>query len=215
MEWQDFLTLIREAKPETLRCFSVAVADEVLVKTITELAQKQGGTLVFGFDNRSLHLTGSPYEESHLRNLAQSVLGPHFPLSLQSLIRNERSIIVLSVSKNPAKAAPTPVTTKAPSPIHQPAKPATNPQPITPSSPTAPTPLMATPTTALSSLNGRQRQTLEYLKTHHQIQNKTYRDLFKVSHKTAHIELVDLVDRNLIQTQGAGRSTCYVLTLGF
>ncbi|RAP32410.1 hypothetical protein DID76_00370 [Candidatus Marinamargulisbacteria bacterium SCGC AG-414-C22] len=61
------------------------------------------------------------------------------------------------------------------------------------------------------NLNERQELAIKYLEEENFIKNKTYRQLFDVSHKTAHLELVDLVDKNLISSKGSGRSTCYVL----
>jgi predicted HTH transcriptional regulator len=61
------------------------------------------------------------------------------------------------------------------------------------------------------SLNQRQKKALKYIKKHGAIRNKLYRKLYSVSHKTAHIELVDMVQHNLIVSSGLGRSTCYVL----
>ena len=62
-------------------------------------------------------------------------------------------------------------------------------------------------------LNKRQQNALSYLRSKpgRTIRNKEYRQLYKVSHKTSHIELVDLVQRGYILSQGAGRSTCYAL----
>ena len=57
----------------------------------------------------------------------------------------------------------------------------------------------------------RQKKALEYIKIEKSIKNKIFRQLFDVSHKTAHIELVDMVGKQLIKSQGSGRSTCYVL----
>jgi predicted HTH transcriptional regulator len=62
-----------------------------------------------------------------------------------------------------------------------------------------------------ASLNQRQKKALKYVKKHGSIRNKLYRKLFSVSHKTAHIELVDMVQHNLIVSSGLGRSTCYIL----
>lgn len=61
------------------------------------------------------------------------------------------------------------------------------------------------------ALTKRQEDALEYLAKNAFIKNKLYRSLYSVSHKTAHLELVDLVQRNLIVSQGSGRSTCYVI----
>tara|TARA_Y100000591_G_C21811163_1_gene687990 strand:+ start:637 stop:1527 length:891 start_codon:yes stop_codon:yes gene_type:complete len=60
-------------------------------------------------------------------------------------------------------------------------------------------------------LTKRQEEALLYLEKNRFIKNKMYRSLFSVSHKTAHLELVDLVQRQLIVSQGSGRSTCYII----
>jgi len=61
------------------------------------------------------------------------------------------------------------------------------------------------------SLNDRQRKALDYLRQQEFIKNKLYRELYGVSHKTAHYELIELVERGLLKQQGQGRSTHYVL----
>ena len=63
----------------------------------------------------------------------------------------------------------------------------------------------------LRPLTKRQEEALDYLDKNKFIKNKMYRSLFSVSHKRAHLELVDLVQRQLIVSQGSGRSTCYVI----
>ena len=60
-------------------------------------------------------------------------------------------------------------------------------------------------------LNKRQRKALKYLKKNNSIKNKIYRKIGEVSHKTAHIELTEMLQYGLIRSQGSGRSTHYVL----
>lgn len=60
------------------------------------------------------------------------------------------------------------------------------------------------------SLNERQSRALAHLLEHQSIRNKKYRELFSVSHKTAHLELVDMVEKGYIQSTGSGRSTHYI-----
>jgi len=67
------------------------------------------------------------------------------------------------------------------------------------------------PTEIELDLNERQQKVLDYLKTNFKITNKQYRNMHEVSHKTAHKELADLVNKGPLGTKGAGRSTCYVL----
>jgi predicted transcriptional regulator len=63
----------------------------------------------------------------------------------------------------------------------------------------------------VNGLNARQRQALAFLNTHPRITNKEYRELCDVSHKTAHIELTELLDKEVLVVEGAGRSTYYRL----
>ena len=58
-------------------------------------------------------------------------------------------------------------------------------------------------------LNSRQKKTVTYLRNHKKITNRKFRDLFGVSHKTAHLELLELVEEGWIQRIGSGRSTRY------
>lgn len=60
------------------------------------------------------------------------------------------------------------------------------------------------------SLNDRQKTALTHVQTTGSIQNRTYRQLFDVSHKTAHAELADLVQRHHLTVLGSGRNTRYV-----
>jgi len=60
-------------------------------------------------------------------------------------------------------------------------------------------------------LNHRQQAILSYLNENPSIKNKDYRSQFSVSHKTAHLELVDMVAKQVLGVEGAGRNTCYVL----
>ncbi|MBT5953506.1 hypothetical protein HOG98_02180 [bacterium] len=62
-----------------------------------------------------------------------------------------------------------------------------------------------------NALNNRQSKAISFVLENGSIRNKEYRHLLSVSHKTAHIELVDLVSKSLLQSKGSGRSTCYVL----
>jgi predicted HTH transcriptional regulator len=59
------------------------------------------------------------------------------------------------------------------------------------------------------NLNQRQINALDFLVKEGSIKNKQYRELFSVSHKTAHIELVDMVTKGYFVIHGSGRSTCY------
>lgn len=59
-------------------------------------------------------------------------------------------------------------------------------------------------------LNKRQRQALDYIRKEGQISNKEYRMLFDASQKVAFLELNKMVERELLETRGSGRSVVYV-----
>jgi predicted HTH transcriptional regulator len=61
------------------------------------------------------------------------------------------------------------------------------------------------------SLNLRQQHALSFVLDKGSIQNKQYRKLFNVSHKTAHVELAEMVQQDQLSIVGNGRSTCYQL----
>jgi len=61
-------------------------------------------------------------------------------------------------------------------------------------------------------LNERQKKALGYLKRQGKIANRDYRELFGVVRDTAHRDLIDLLDKGLVEKRGVGRGTWYVLT---
>ena len=62
-----------------------------------------------------------------------------------------------------------------------------------------------------NDLNARQEKALHFISKQGSIKNKQYRKLFNVSHKTAHLELAELVQKQKVIIVGSGRSTCYRL----
>lgn len=66
-------------------------------------------------------------------------------------------------------------------------------------------------TQLFDTLNDRQRQAVVFMKNNPTIRNQVYREMFGISHKTAHIELTELVTKRIFVQEGAGRSTHYVL----
>ena len=61
-------------------------------------------------------------------------------------------------------------------------------------------------------LNRRQVRALAIANEHGALTNREYREAFNVSHKTAHLELTMLEDKKLVKSEGAGRSTRYILS---
>ncbi|MBA7512271.1 hypothetical protein ES705_04275 [subsurface metagenome] len=59
-------------------------------------------------------------------------------------------------------------------------------------------------------LNERQRKALQHTFSKGFITNRIYREINEVSHKTAHLDLDDLIQKGLLITMGKGRSTKYI-----
>ena len=65
--------------------------------------------------------------------------------------------------------------------------------------------------TVFQKINSRQIKALRFLSINDNVRNKQYRNMFDISHKTAHLELSDLVEKGILVIKGSGRSTCYEL----
>ena len=70
---------------------------------------------------------------------------------------------------------------------------------------------MAEETALPKDLNERQRETIQYLRTHREINVKVYRERFNIDRTTAYRDLTDLVKRGLVSKEGKARATRYVL----
>ena len=64
---------------------------------------------------------------------------------------------------------------------------------------------------AMPALVSPQMYALQMIAEHGSISNREHREAFNVSHKTAHLELTMLEDKKLVKSEGAGRSTRYIL----
>ncbi len=60
-------------------------------------------------------------------------------------------------------------------------------------------------------INERQKNALEYVKNKRSITRREYMKINNISHKTAHLELIKLVEKNIFIQEGKGRATKYLL----
>lgn len=63
----------------------------------------------------------------------------------------------------------------------------------------------------LKELNARQKKAIEYIERKGSIARSEYVKINKISHKTAHLELKDLLEKKLFVQEGKGRATKYLL----
>ncbi|MGQ9848366.1 MAG: hypothetical protein ACUVQP_12825 [Bacteroidales bacterium] len=60
-------------------------------------------------------------------------------------------------------------------------------------------------------INERQKNAIEYVKNKGSITRSEYMKINNISHKTAHLELKELMEKNIFIQEGKGRATKYLL----
>lgn len=250
MNWSTIVSLLQKGEGDTQKFFTTLQTLDEFGTTLVAMANTHGGSIIIGFDLRNYHLTGCTLDEAWFQK-ATTFCEPTIPFEVASIERNNKTIILVTVPKQPAfcfykntyyvmnKAsvviAETPLENPevTPSPMLQIREEETENNSVTfeielpeetethemLNAEEQPTPRYEAVTiqetrtsTDPSKLNKRQKSALDFLYREQSIQNKKYRELFQVSHKTAHLELVEMVENGLILPSGAGRSTCYILS---
>jgi len=232
MQWSEVLDLIRQGTTLQLQFLKGVESEAELGPLIVAMGNTQGGVIVVGIDIKNYHLVGTSITEASLSEMIQSLCRPFFEIDVQKIKRDDRYLCVITVPEfsqkptaynsryyslsldapfHPISFIPENIpefsvvtTPKISESIQENSVPDVLPEPkiFHINEPQA---------TSIISLNKRQNRAMSHLKRHRTISNKVYRQLFSVSHKTAHLELVELVDKGVLQSQGAGRSTCYRL----
>ena len=227
MDWNQLLSHIQAGEQDTVKFIREVHMPDDLGAAIVALANTKGGKCFIGIDIINYHLFGSNIDQEWIESMIQIYCSPSFDVDIDVIFKNDQRIVCINVPesyKKPyfyksvcyimegkhikialtektnlkkrltlieksiqerlEKEKETMEISKQHSQTHKEERP----------------------------INHRQEKALSVLEKKKTIKNKDYRALFNVSHKTAHIELVDLVSRGHIVSQGAGRSTCYVTT---
>jgi predicted HTH transcriptional regulator len=227
MEWTELLTYLKEGNSVSSWFFKAVGSEDELGTILVSMANTKGGHIFIGVDLKNYHLVGTQEDPEFISYMVERFCFPHFPIKLSTIDRHGKKVLVISVPESTIKPCfykkrcfvmsmtapfgpleqahlqPPTLTVIENEPIKKP-QPVSN--PITEKE----KPAEVSEGPIDPKLNERQRKTVGYLGSHFSISNKTYRSLFEVSHKTAHIELVDLIEKGYLQTQGSGRSTCYI-----
>lgn len=194
----DLIALINDKNPVQNVEFHLRLNDpDELAKTIVAFANTSGGTLVLGIGKHTLHLVGYPHAKETIEDVCKRKISPSLNVAVSKIERGDKAIYILDIPEGADK--PYRVNNVSYTRENNKIEVATaeeekemNPW-------------------GVNGLNARQRQALAYLDQHHRITNKEYRELCDVSHKTAHIELTELLDKEVLVVEGAGRSTYYRL----
>ncbi len=223
---------MHEGETATTKFFGRVDSAEIIGPVMVAMANSAGGRIFIGIDLKNAHLSGTSLDAGWIQNVIAHHCKPRFKVGVELIEKSERRILCVTIPTG----QPTPNYFNETCYVMQgsQSRPATDEEELemqnTPSPPVAELAEAAdeaifqqdlhTLTSELlelvrpepAQLNNRQQKTLEFLNEQPAIKNKQYRELFNVSHKTAHLELVALVAKGYISSQGNGRNTCYKLT---
>lgn len=203
MVWGKILNALQNGENETTAFENNIQSIEHLLKVLISLLNKKGGMLILGIDDKNGYLLGSNVSKSFIENSIQKI-DPLPTIKIEEISRLNKSIYILNIlnnNKKPYRYQGNYYYRNGTLNIK------TDKEEIF--SITGSTKISATK--SKNKLNSRQEKIIDYLKNNKQISNKSYRELFGISHKTAHIELTELVTNNIIKKFGQGRSTAYSL----
>ena len=173
-----------------------------IVREITAFSNADGGKIIYGLDDKNKHLVGAQIRDDligWLTGLAKNSIVPAANIEVEIIEKGQKKIVVISVPDGEDKPYRVDeICYIRDGNISRPAreeeeKEITNPW-------------------SGKGLNRRQIRAMQIMAEHGGITNRDFREAFGVSHKTAHIELILLVDKRLAVSEGAGRSTRYILT---
>jgi predicted HTH transcriptional regulator len=224
MDWSNILEFARKGENEKMKFIARVESEDSVGAVLTAMANSKGGEIVIGVDFKNYHLIGADVDINWLKNKVLLYCYPEIPFTPELIHKNEKEILVLKIEAGKS----TPYFFKKKCYVRdeketrlasieeenelkerQQIKPENT---ITFLKPSIKTENPSKANTPLApNFNERQSLILDYLKQNQRITNKEYRSLYEVSHKTAHKELADLVEKGNLIVKGAGRSTTYIL----
>ena len=195
------MALLEQGEGQSVEFEKNIPSEDDIAREMVAFANADGGKIIYGLDDKNKHLVGveikSNFEE-WIKGIGKNSCTPPINVSIETLERAEKEVIIINVPEGvdkPYRADE--ICYIRDGNISRPAKDneekdLTNPW-------------------SGKGLNKRQIRAMQMIAEHGSITNREYREAFNVSHKTAHIELTMLDDKRLVLTEGAGRSTRYIL----
>jgi predicted HTH transcriptional regulator len=238
MNWDTLIDVMKNGENNTIKFFGNSTLNHELGEAIVAMANTKGGQIYLGIDINNYHLYGFNDSEKEVMKFLSDHCRPALTFNIASIDKSGKKIVVLDIKETEDKPYyfndicyvmegstirrafieknSFPLSKSPPKPKHSFDLNNSEPPLINvkidvkePMNQTQSKPSHSNP------LNKRQSEALEYVKIEGSIKNREYRDLFSVSHKTAHLELVDMVERGLINSSGQGRSTHYICPNGY
>jgi predicted HTH transcriptional regulator len=201
MTWDELIQLLDQGEGQQVEFDKVIPSPDDIAREYVAFANSDGGHLILGIDDKNKHLMGVNIEENSLDKLmkiGQEKCVPAIHPNIEIMERSEKKILSIMINEGDEKPYRTDeICYIRDGNISRPARDSEEEGIKSP--------------WAGKDLNKRQKRALQFITEHGTITNREYREAFNISHKTAHIELTLLAEKKLVEAQGAGRNTHYVL----
>ena len=201
MTWEDIMVLLGQGEGQSVEFEKTIPAEDDVARELVGFSNSDGGKIIYGLDDKNKHLIGVEIKsglENWIKDIGNSRCLPPIKLNIEILEKSGKKILIISVPEGDDKPYRSDeICYIRDGNVSRPAKEnevqeLTNPW-------------------SGKGLNKRQIRSLQMITEHGSITNREYREAFNVSHKTAHLELTMLEDKRLVKSEGAGRSTCYII----
>jgi predicted HTH transcriptional regulator len=201
MNWSEVIQLLNQGEGQSVEFDKTIPSPEDIAREFVAFANSDGGKIILGIDDKNKHLVGAEVDETTIDKImaiGRDKCIPSITPVIEMIEQGDKKVLIITVNEGEEKPFKTDdICYIRDGNISRPAREKEEEEIKSPWSG--------------QELNKRQKRALQFIAEHGQIQNKDYREAFNVSHKTAHIELTMLVEKKLLDSQGAGRSTHYTL----
>jgi predicted HTH transcriptional regulator len=199
--WEDILVLLEQGEGQSLEFEKSVPSQDDIAREFVAFSNCDGGRIILGLDDKNKHLLGIDIGDdfaNYLAGIGQSRCTPHVkPANVEIFARGPQKIAIITVNEGDEKPYKTDdICYIRDGAVSRPAKDSEEQEITSPWSG--------------HGLNKRQKRVLDYIREHESISNKEYREMFSISHKTAHLELTMLCEKKILLCRGAGRSTRYI-----
>jgi predicted HTH transcriptional regulator len=201
MTWDDILELLEQGEGQSVEFEKGIPSEDDVARELVAFSNADGGKIIYGIDDKNKHLIGVDIDshfDDWVKDLGKNHCSPAISPSIQILDKSDKKIVILTVPEGVDKPYKSDdICYIRDGNVSRPTKENEEKELTTPWSG--------------KGLNKRQIRALQMISEHGSVTNREYREAFNVSHKTAHLELTMLEEKKLVKSEGAGRSTRYIL----
>ena len=201
MTWDEIIQLLNQGEGQSVEFDKFIPSADDIAREYVAFANSDGGRLILGIDDKNKHLMGVEMEDGTidmLMNIGKEKCIPPVTPHVEVLDHGDKKILAITINEGDEKPYRTDeICYIRDGNISRPAREMEEDEIKSP--------------WAGKELNKRQKRALQFINEHGLITNREYREAFNVSHKTAHIELTLMVEKKILDSQGAGRNTHYTL----